>query len=165
MPSTSQFRAADESTPGWATPAQNDTASASQMAAIRTQRVRKSIRRAAFGGWVQQGRFMLDAGVQQVARTCFDDQPQTQPAQPPAQAFGAALQIGFEGVEMMMVERQGHAVIAAVRNQRERIVETVVGRAIGIVSEAKGHFAGLLWCFLIVQEPRAKRTAWLSGSR
>ena len=90
-------------------------------------------------------------------------QAQTQFPQPLGQALSAALQIGFEGIEMMMVERQRHAVIAAVRDQRQRVIKTVISRTVGVVGKTKGQFPGLL--FLIDQEPRAKRTAWLSGSR
>ena len=72
-----------------------------------------------------EGRLVLGAGVEQVARAGLDDRAEFQPAQAPGQLLRLRLPLLGERVEMVVVEGQGYAGIARLGHQHQGIVEPV----------------------------------------
>ena len=87
----------------------------------------------------QQRRLVLAARVEQEARPCLDDAAEPPRAELARQRLGPPHPAFRQRVEMLEVERQRHAVVAGLGDQRDGIAEPVVGRAIGVVGEAQRH--------------------------
>ena len=84
---------------------------------------------------------MLVARVEQVARAGLDHRTQSERPQQRADALRLACPIVGKGIEVVVIQRQRDAVIPRIRNQVQRIVEPVVGGAVGVVGEAQRHRA------------------------
>ena len=95
--------------------------------------------RAPFGILRDQRWFMLGTRIQQEARAGLHDAAEIQRAQAGSDFGQVGAEIGRERIEMMRVECQRHTVIAAIRDQAERIIEAMIGRAVRIVGEAQAH--------------------------
>ncbi len=90
-----------------------------------------------------QRRLVLLARIEQVARAGLDHAAQAEIAQEVGKSGRAPLPPRFHRVEVVVVERQRDAVVARVGDQPHRVVQAVVGRAVGVVGEAERHAAAL----------------------
>src|SRR4028118_1131087 len=70
----------------------------------------------------------------------------------------AAREIPGVGIEVVVVEGQGDAVVAGLRDKGEGVVEAVVRGAVGIVGEPEGHLA-------FAPRSRASAGTWRAGAR
>ena len=70
--------------------------------------------------------------------------PRPSPSRRRPQRGGAGGQVRRERVEVADVEGERDAVVAAVGEQRERVVEAVAGQAVGVVGVAEHHRTALL---------------------
>jgi len=93
--------------------------------------------RAAFGRIGQQRRLVLLARVEQEARAGLDHRAEAPGREVARQGLRAALPAFFERVEVVVVQRQRHAVVPDVGDQRDRVAQAVVRRAVGVVGVAQ----------------------------
>ena len=101
-------------------------------------------------------RLVLGARVEQEARAGLDDGAEAEPVETAAQRPGVALPGLGEGIEMVVVERQGDAGVAGFGHEVERVRQAMAAAAVGVVGETQGHSAA---------RACAAATWWASGSR
>ena len=89
--------------------------------------------RAALGRRRDERRLVLGARVHEVARAGLDDDAEAELVAPRAHPLGPRRSVVGERVEVLHVEGERDAVVARVGEQRERVVEPVVGQAVGVV--------------------------------
>ena len=78
---------------------------------------------------------MLAARIEQKTRPRLDDTAQPMFLQQSTNLGRALGQIGLERIENVMVQCQGDAAIAQIRDDRQGIFEPVMGEAVGVVAE------------------------------
>ena len=99
--------------------------------------------RAAGGIGVHQGRIVLHARVEQVARPGLDDACHPVPIEGGPNRIDLAAEDRriFVGVESPGVERDRNALIALVGQEIDRVDQTMVCQAVGVVAESHGSVA------------------------
>lgn len=105
---------------------------------------------------VEEGGAVLAARVEDVAGAGLDGDLEAEGGQPLREALGAGAEVGFEGVEVHVVEGESDAVVAEVGEEGEGVVETQVGEAVGPVSEAQAHVGLTFLAIRRATGPRAR---------
>ena len=82
---------------------------------------------------------MFLARIEEEMRTCFDDDPEAQRIHALSQVPRIPLPIGRHRVEVVVVEREGDAVVAGRGDQGQGIVEPVPRGPVGVVGITQVH--------------------------
>ncbi|GJE41972.1 hypothetical protein AEGHOMDF_1142 [Methylobacterium soli] len=105
-----------------------------------------------------QGRLVLVLRIEEEAGPRLDHGAEAEALQAARHPLGLPRPFLREGVEMVDVEGERHAVISGLGDQLEGVVQPVVGGPVGVVGEAERHAACPLSC--------SRNGAWCdSGSR
>src|SRR5207245_5685623 len=89
------------------------------------------------GIFTQQRGPMLAPRVEEKARPRLDDQAEPQRPRLKADARHLAPHVARPGIEVRGVERDGAAAVAELGQQLQRLVETMVCHAVGVVTESQ----------------------------
>src|SRR6185312_5303471 len=83
----------------------------------------------------EQRRLMLAPWIEQKTRAGFDDDAEMEFAESIAKEGKQASRVGIVRIERVIVQRQGDAAIAEVRQDSQGVVEPMMGETIGVVAE------------------------------
>ena len=81
---------------------------------------------------------MLAARVKQEAGPGLDHTAQVQTLQERANGIGSSWKVRRQGIERVIVQREGDAAIAELGENREGVFQAVVGEAVGVVADTHG---------------------------
>ena len=135
QPVASRFHASSASSPAGTTPDQNETTGAPMSAAIAIARRSREIRSSRPSE--SKRRLVLAAGVEQEACAGLDDHGEAQVLEATGDRVDLRPDVAAERVEVVVVEGEPDAVVPAVREERERVVQAVVGQPVRDVAVAK----------------------------
>ncbi len=84
-----------------------------------------------------QGGTVLVPRIEQIPGTRFDHDSETGRGEPVPHPVDLPGEVSVERVEMLMIKSQGYAVVSETLQHRDDVLETMVGEAVGAVTEAQ----------------------------
>src|SRR5262249_11680345 len=82
-----------------------------------------------------QRRLVLSPRIEQKTGPCLHDAAQPVFFEQPPYRLDATRQLRLERIQDVKIQRERHAAVAELRQDRQRILEAVMGEAVGVVAE------------------------------